>query len=129
MNKKKIILIIILLVITLVLSGLLIYKNMNNNKEEKITQSNQRDETKEQVEITNEYINIRKEASSEADILGKVYKDEIYTVLEKQDDEYYNWVLIETTNNIKGYIAIKYEESAYANYLEVKEIEESEPEE
>lgn len=76
MNKKKIILIIILLVITLVLSGLLILKNMDNNKEEKIIQSNQRDETKEQIEITNEYINIRKEASSEADILGKVYKDE-----------------------------------------------------
>jgi len=107
----------------------LIYKNIKNDKEDKIIQSNQRDETKEQVEITNDYINIRKEASSESDVLGKVYKEEIYTVLEKQDDEYYNWVLIETNNNIKGYIAIKYEENTYANYLEVKEIEETEDEE
>jgi len=129
MKKKKIILIIILLVITLILSGVLIYKNIKNDKEDKIIQSNQRDETKEQVEITNDYINIRKEASSESDVLGKVYKEEIYTVLEKQDDEYYNWVLIETNNNIKGYIAIKYEENTYANYLEVKEIEETEDEE
>jgi len=129
MKKKKIILIIILLVITLILSGVLIYKNIKNEKEDKIIQSNQRDETKEQVEITNDYINIRKEASSESDVLGKVYKEEIYTVLEKQDDEYYNWVLIETNNNIKGYIAIKYEENTYANYLEVKEIEETEDEE
>jgi len=129
MKKKKIILIIILLVITLILSGVLIYKNIKNDKEDKIIQSNQRDETKEQVEITNDYINIRKEASSESDVLGKVYKEEIYTVLEKQDDEYYNWVLIETNNNIKGYIAIKYEENTYANYLEEKEIEETEDEE
>jgi len=129
MKKNKIILIIILLVITLILSGVLIYKNIKNDKEDKIIQSNQRDETKEQVEITNDYINIRKEASSESDVLGKVYKEEIYTVLEKQDDEYYNWVLIETNNNIKGYIAIKYEENTYANYLEVKEIEETEDEE
>jgi len=121
MKKKKIILIIILLVITLILSGILVYRNID--KEEIIVQTNKRDETVEQVEITNDYINIRKENDSEAELLGKVYKGEIYTVLEQVEDEYYTWVLIETNNDIKGYIAVKYEEESYANYLEIKETE------
>lgn len=126
MKKKKIILIIILLVITFGLSGLLIIKNGNtNNKyEEKIIQSNKRNESVEQIKITNDTINIRKENDSQSDILGKVYKDEIYTVLEKREDEYYVWCLIETNNNIKGYIAVKYEEEIYAEFLEVTESEE-----
>lgn len=126
MKKKKIILIIILLVITFGLSGLLIIKNgnTNNKDEEKIIQSNERNESVEQIKITNDTINIRKENDSQSDILGKVYKDEIYTVLEKREDEYYVWCLIETNNNIKGYIAVKYEEEIYAEFLEVTESEE-----
>ena len=124
MKKKKIILIIIMLIITLVLSGLLIYRNID--KEEVIEQTNKRDETVEQIEITNEDVNIRKENDSESESLGKVYKGEIYTVLEKKEDEYYNWVLIETTNGIKGYIAVKYEEETYAEYLEIIEKESEE---
>lgn len=125
MKKKKIILIIILLILTLVLSGLLIYKN-NKTEKETIVQTNERDETKEQIEITNEYINIRKETSSESEILGKVYKEEIYTILEKKSDEYYDWCLIETTNGIKGYIATKYEEDEYVKFLEIKEEDNTE---
>lgn len=125
MKKKKIILIIILLIITLVLSGLLVYKNRDNKENEKIVQTNKRDEYVTQIEITNEYINIRKENNSEAELLGKVYKGEIYTVLETKEDEYYNWCLIETSDGKKGYIAVKYEEESYANFLEVKEKEET----
>lgn len=125
MKKKKIILIIILLIITLVLSGLLVYKNSNNKENEKIVQTNKRDEYVTQIEITNKYINIRKENNSEAELLGKVYKGEIYTVLETKEDEYYNWCLIETSDGKKGYIAVKYEEESYANFLEVKEKEET----
>lgn len=127
MKKKKIILIIILLVITLGLSGLLIMKNgntNNNNEEEKVIQSNERNENVEQIKITNDTINIRLENDSQSDILGKVYKDEIYTVLETKEDEYYVWCLIETNNNIKGYVAVKYEEENYAEFLEVIESEE-----
>lgn len=130
MKKKKIILIFILLIITIGLSGLLIYKNKSSDKkEEEILQTNKRDESVAQVEITNEYINIRKENNSEAELLGKVYKGEIYTILETKEDEYYNWCLIETDNGIKGYIAVKYEEESYANFLEVKEKEEEKIEE
>lgn len=119
MQKKKLILIIILSLITLGLTGILIYKNADNKNEDVIVQTNERDETKEQIEITNEYINIREENNSEANILGKVYKGEIYTILEKSEDEYYTWCLIETNNGIKGYVAIKYEEESYANLLDV----------
>lgn len=126
MKKKKIILIIILSIITLGLTGLLVYRNMD--KEEVIVQSNDRDETLEQFKVTNEYINIRKENNTESDILGKVYKDEIYTVLEKQEDEYYVWYLIETNTEIKGYVAVQYEEESYVELLEVKEETEEETE-
>lgn len=126
MKKKKIILIIILSIITICLTGLLVYRNMD--KEEVIVQSNDRDETLEQFKVTNEYINIRKENNTESDILGKVYKDEIYTVLEKQEDEYYVWYLIETNTEIKGYVAVQYEEESYVELLEVKEATEEETE-
>lgn len=122
MKKKKIILIIILSIITVCLTGLLVYRNMD--KEEVIVQSNDRDETVEQFKVTNEYINIRKENNTESDVLGKVYRDEIYTVLEKEEDEYYVWYLIETNTEIKGYVAVKYEEESYVELLEVKEAEE-----
>ena len=128
MKKKKIILIIFMSIITVGLTGLLIYKNISN-KEEVIVQSNGRDNTVEQIKITNEYINIRKENDSQSESLGKVYKDEIYTVLEKEEDEYYSWCLIETKNGIKGYIAVKYEEDEYVEFLEVIEKESEEKEE
>jgi len=119
MKKKKIILIVVLLIITLVLTGLLISKNTNNENNKKIVQTNERDETKEQIEIINEYINIRKENDSQSEAIGKVYKGEIYTVLEKVEDEYYVWCRIETTDGINGYIAVKYLEETYANFLEI----------
>ena len=125
MKKKKIVLIIILLVIILLLSGLLIIKNGNTNSgESKIIQSNERDDSVEQIKITNDSINIRLEDNSQSEVLGMVYKDEIYTVLEQKEDEYYVWCLIETNNNIKGYVAIKYQEESYAEFLEVSEFEE-----
>ena len=123
MKKKKIILIIILLLITVTLTILLVLKK-DDNKKEKIIQSNKRDETVEQFKVTNEYINIRLEDNSQSETLGKVYKDEIYTILEKKEDEYYTWYLIETNNKIKGYVAVQYEEESYIELLEVKEQEE-----
>lgn len=126
--KKKIILIIILLIITLGLTGMLVIKNRDKNEDE-IVQTNERDESKEQIKITNEYINIRKENDSSSEALGKVYKDEIYTVLDKKEDEYYTWCQIETTNGIKGYVAVKYEEELYVEFLEIILDEESENEE
>lgn len=126
MKKKKIILIIILSVITIVLSGLLVYRNMNNEEKEVIVQSNDRDETKKQFKVTNDYINIRTEADTKTAILGKVYKGEIYTILDEVEDEYYFWYLIETNNGIKGYVAVKYNGENYIELLKVKEEEKTE---
>jgi len=120
MKKKKIILIIILLIITLVLSGLLIYKKLDK-QEEVIIQTNERNEYVEQLEIINDYINIRESNDSTSELLGKVYKGEIYTILETLEDDYYIWCKIKTNNDITGYIAVKYDDEDYVNYLEVKE--------
>lgn len=118
MKKKKIILIIILLILTLLLIGLLVLKNGDINNSEKIVQTNERDETKEQVEIVNDYINIREENDSQSKLLGEVHKGEIYTILDKKEDDYYTWCQIETSNGIKGYIAVKYLEDIYVNFLD-----------
>lgn len=127
MKKKKIVVIIILALLALGLGGLLVFKNTDTSeKEEKVVQTNERDESKEQFKVTNEFINIRKENDSKSELLGKVYKDEIYTILEKEEDEYYVWFLIETNNNIKGYVAVQYEEESYIELLEVKEEESKE---
>jgi len=123
MKRKKIILIVILSIITIGLTGLLIYRNIDKEKEI-IVQSNERDEYKEQFKVTNEYINIRTEADTKTEILGKVYKDEIYTILDTVEDEYYIWYLIKTNNDIEGYVAVQYEEESYVELLEVKEEEE-----
>ena len=70
-----------------------------------IKQSNKRDESKEQVEVITDYINIRKGNDVNSDILGKVSKGDIYTIIDKFDDSEFKLILIETSNGIKGYIS------------------------
>ncbi len=53
---------------------------IENTEEELVIQTNLRDESVLQIKVITDYINIRREASVNADILGKVYQDEIYTV-------------------------------------------------
>ena len=124
MKKKKIILIVIMSIVMFSMIGLLIYKNYDKDSEV-IVQSNGRDESVEQIEITNDFINIRLSNDSQSEALGKVYKGEIYTVLDKKEDEYYSWCLIKTNNGIEGYIAVKYQEESYVNFLEVKKEEDT----
>ena len=124
MDKKKIILIVILFVIALILGGLLVNKKLNsnnkNNKEE-IVQSNARDENLEQLEVTNDTINIRMEADTKSEKVGKVSKGEIYTILETKEDNYYIWSKIKTSNDIEGFIAGKYkpEEGQVEEYIKL----------
>lgn len=79
-----------------------------------IRQTNERDSNQKQVEIINDYINIRSQATTNSDVLGKVQKGEIYTVLET--DKF--WLKIQTSNNITGWIISAYEEKPYVSYLE-----------
>ena len=128
MEKKKIILIVILFVIALVLGGLLVNKklNSNNNTKEEVVQSNNRDESLEQLEVTNDTINIRMDADTKSEKVGKVSKGEIYTILETKEDNYYTWYKIKTSNDVEGFIAGKYkpeegQEEEYIKLLEKKD--------
>lgn len=128
MQKKKIILIVILFVIALVLGGLLVNKKLNSNNKEEIVQSNARDENLEQLEVTNDTINIRMDADTKSEKVGKVSKGEIYTILETKEDNYYTWYKIKTSNDIEGFIAGKYkpeegQEEEYIKLLEIKNLE------
>lgn len=121
MDKKKIILIVILFVIALILGGLLVNKKLNSNNKEEIVQSNARDENLEQLEVTNDTINIRMEADTKSEKVGKVSKGEIYTILETKEDNYYTWYKIKTSNDIEGFIAGKYkpEEGQVEEYIKL----------
>lgn len=105
LKKVLIILILILFVFSLTGCGNNVIKNQSNERNGKVSQ----------VEIINKYINIRKNKSTNSDIIGKVYKGEIYTVI-SLDNSPNKWVEIETSNKIHGYISgvhnyIKYYES------------------
>lgn len=113
-SKKKVIIIVIILVV-LISGGFLI---RNFFIKEEIPQTNIRNEDILQIEILNDYINIRSQMSVNSDILGKVYKDEIYDVIEKSEDGL--WYLINTSNNIRGYIASQHDNVPYVKELDVK---------
>lgn len=66
---------------------------------------NERDSSSDQVKILVNDIRIRKEASREAPILGKVYEGEFYTVYGSSEDENYTWYAIRTATGVNGYIA------------------------
>ena len=70
-----------------------------------VEQTNLRDDTKNQIEIITDYINIREMQDVSSDILGKVYRGEIYTILSENTDSKYKWLEIETSNGIRGYIS------------------------
>lgn len=84
------------------------YVTILGDEDEKPTatnQSNSRDESKRQLIIKTEYINIRKEKDTKSDVIGKVYKDEIYTIISEDKNSKYHWYEIETSNGLKGYIS------------------------
>lgn len=121
MKKKKIILIIILFIIACVLGGLLVNKKLNNNSNTNVVQSNDRDDTLDQLEIINDEINIRQDADTKSEKLGKVVRGEIYTIIETKEDNYYTWYKIKTNNNIEGFIAGKYkpEDEDVQEYIKI----------
>lgn len=121
MKKKKIILIIILFIIACVLGGLLINKKLSNNMVDTVMQSNERNETLDQLEIINDEINIRQDADTKSEKLGKVVKGEIYTIIETKEDNYYTWYKIKTNNDIEGFIAGKYkpEDEDVQEYIKI----------
>lgn len=71
-------------------------------------QSNDRDSSILQLRITTEFINIRNKPSVTSSIIGKVYEDEIYTVLGIKEEKNRIWYKIKTTFGVEGYISDRY---------------------
>ena len=104
MKKSKILLIVVLLIA--VMLGIVVgSQNKEPKKEETIVQSNEKNNSVDQIEIITEYINIRKSKDITSEILGKVKKGEIYTILENNETSQYKWIKIKTKNGIEGYVS------------------------
>lgn len=71
-------------------------------------QSNERNESVKQLKVINDYINIRKSATIYSDIVGQVFKEEIYNILDETDEDGEIWYKIETNQGAKGWIAGNY---------------------
>lgn len=70
-----------------------------------INQSNEINNSVDQIKILVDKINIRENASIESKDIGDVYINETYSVLDIIDSELYTWYKIKTNTNISGYIA------------------------
>lgn len=78
--------------------------NNNSTSSQKDTQSNERDIDKIQIEIVADVVKIRESKDPNSQVIGNVYKNEIYSVLSEDKESQYKWLEIETANGIKGYI-------------------------
>lgn len=83
-----------------------------------IEQSNTLDETKEQLKIMVEKINIRESSTINSPDIGDVYYGELYTILDTVDDGTYTWYRITTAQGINGYVASK----NGANWIEIYRV-------
>ena len=95
----KYLLIIMLLTIIIFIGGV-IY----NYSIELKSQSNARDKSLQQLEIKYEYINIREKPSISERIIGKVYRGDIFTILDVTKKSNSAWYKITTEYGITGYI-------------------------
>ena len=80
--------------------------------------ANERDPSKKQLKVIHDYINIRKDASSNSDIIGQVHKGDIYTILDQKEWSSYSWYQIRMSNGKIGWIAGNYDNEAYVEILE-----------
>ena len=93
-----------LIVVTIITIILFIAGVVYNNSIKLESQSNERDKNVQQLEIKNNYINIRKNTNTRENAIGKVYKGEIYTILETKKSSDGIWYKITTEYGVTGYI-------------------------
>ena len=79
------------------------------------------DETKNQIKILVNQINIRALPDEVSNDLGDVYYNEYYNVLEIIDKELYTWYKVKTNNGIIGYVASSKKEK-WLEYIESKVV-------
>ena len=105
---------ILFLCLIAILSTTKVQFGTNSNE---VNQSNVRDTSVPQIEIIEEYINIRKEKAVSSDQLGQVKKGEIYTIINEYPETAYHWYEIKTSNGIHGYIAGQSDDVEYVKVL------------
>jgi len=118
MKKKLVIIIsIVLLIVCATIAGFSLKgakkSNVTNAESGKTVGVSNKSSDKLQIKILNEYINIRKEPSVNAEILGIVKKGSLFDVIEYKKGERYLWVHIKTNNDIEGYVATFFDEAYY----------------
>lgn len=100
----KMMIVVIVVALAIGIMGI-VFINKDKFEEEEIVQSNDRNTSVTQIMVNTEYINIRESKSVDSEIIGKVYRGEIYNVLSEDADSSYRWIEIRTNNNIHGYIS------------------------
>lgn len=90
-----------------------------------IEQSNSRDESKKQLQILVDKINIREKPSEISTDLGDVYYNEIYTILDETDSDIYTWYKITTSDGLTGFVANKKEDNWMNILIPNEEIQEN----
>lgn len=91
--------IFIIFIVAIILTFLLTYSGN--------IRSNERNANIPQIEVITDYINIRNDRDVNSDIIGEVYYGEIYDIISEDEESYYNWYEIETSNGIRGFIVGK----------------------
>ena len=83
-------------------------------------QANERDTSVKQLVVVNDFVNVRDDSKQNGDIVGVVYKDEIYTILDEEKNGSRTWYKIRTNNDIEGYII---DGDTSEKYVEILEAE------
>ena len=96
-QQKKFISIIII-IITILFIGINILISITT------PQQNNRDTSKDQIQITNDFIRIRQYPNISDTVLGQVKEGEIYTILDKEKEYGSYWYKIKTNTGITGYV-------------------------
>ena len=99
-TKTKTFITISILIIELISIIIILTKNNNDIYKETIIQAN----SDFQIEVINDYINIRTSSNIEGEVLGTVNKGDIYNVLDISNTENHIWYKINYKGK-KGYIA------------------------
>ncbi len=68
-------------------------------------QSNDRDESKIQIQVVNSTLNVRESHTTKSDKVAVVNAGDIFTVIEVVETEEYTWYKIETNLGVTGYVA------------------------
>lgn len=102
-SHLKLVIIITCIVATTIIGGIITFSVIKSNNNVSI-QSNERNKDKIQIEIVANSVKIRQSKEPNSQVIGNVYKNEIYSVISEDKESQYKWLEIETSNGIKGYI-------------------------